>query len=92
MDPEKDWIEKAPPVHHDFELEVSIGLKRTFSVRSLGEFYERYFVRSPSPPNAVRLWRSSVQGSLDFEVAPEVRIGLCHKISRAPKYRTTNHK
>ncbi len=39
---------------------LAFVLKCTFPVRILVEFNGRYFVRTPSPPNAVRLWRSSV--------------------------------
>ena len=39
---------------------LAFVLKCTLPVRILEEFNERYFVRTPSPPNAVRHWRSSV--------------------------------
>ena len=43
-------------------LELGFVLKCTFPVRILEELNERYFVRTPPPPNAVRLWRSSGPG------------------------------
>jgi len=42
------------------DLGYFLSCSAHFSVGTLKRFHERYFVRTPSPPNAVRLWRSSV--------------------------------
>ncbi len=41
-------------------LELGFCLEVHVPCHILEEFNERYFVRTPSPPSAVRLWRSSV--------------------------------
>ena len=57
-----DYDKSRRERHHPSIIIANLAfvLKCTLPVRILEEFNERYFVRTPSPPNAVRLWRSSV--------------------------------